>query len=88
MITVLTFVLILLLGVPFLLYCLYNFVREMAPYKRSVCTSSPIPALHSVEVIRAQRHSRPKSQLTSPTRLRYSDQNYAKPSRAFLKSLL
>jgi len=30
MITVLTFVLILLVGVPLLLYCLCNFVREMA----------------------------------------------------------
>jgi len=70
--TVYFFVAMLLVGVPFLLYCLWNFDRELKPHRSSVVVSTssksaPFRALQistfttQPKIIRLQEHSRSAS---------------------------
>jgi len=63
---------ILLVGIPFLLYCLWNFARELKPHRSSVVvsTSSKSARSHAIQIptfntlpkiIHLQQHSRSAS---------------------------
>ena len=74
--------LILLLGIPFLLYCLWNFARELKPRKSRVFAHSSLPAWGS---IRALPRFRPRRQ-NALFKLRSKavdcqDRDYSKPAR-------
>ena len=43
--------LILLLGIPFLLYCLWNFARELKPRRARVLAHSSLPAWGTVRAM-------------------------------------
>jgi hypothetical protein len=75
--------LILLLGIPFLLYCLWNFARELKPRKSRVFAHSSLPAWGSVPAMPMSRPSRQialfKSRSKVVDRL---DRDYPRPARA------
>jgi hypothetical protein len=70
--------LIPLLAIPFLLYCLWNFARELKPHKKRAFVSSSWPSRGSVEAIASPRLRRPDA---STAVTRRPGRDFTRPAR-------
>lgn len=74
--------LILLLGIPFLLYCLWNFERELKPRKTRVFAHSSLPAWGSVRAIPPPQLLRNNALFNSRSKsVDRLDHDYPRPAR-------
>lgn len=71
--------LILLLGIPFLLYCLWNFAREVKPRRKRALMFSALPSCSQPG--RVPRLVEKSTSLRSLTNLRGSDHDFTTPAR-------
>jgi hypothetical protein len=74
--------LILFLGIPFLLYCLWNFSRELNPRKTRVFEFTALPSWGSVRTMAMSRLRHQNASLNSGTKVvRRPDPDYPTPAR-------
>jgi hypothetical protein len=74
--------LVLLLGIAFLLYCLWNFSRDLKPRKTSVFAPSGWPAWGSVHPMPTPRLRRQNALFTSKANaVDHPDRDYRIPAR-------
>jgi hypothetical protein len=72
---------VLLVGIPFLLYCLWNFSREIKPRKADAFFS-PWPTLGSVPANPVSRFRRQNASFNPETKVVHRpDHDYASPAR-------
>jgi len=73
--------LILLFGIPFLLYCLWNFGGELKPRKTRSEMFSRLPDWGSVQAMSMPRVNPQNASLTPATETGYQDRDCTAPAR-------
>jgi hypothetical protein len=75
------FALILLLGIPFLLYCLWNFAREAKPRRRLFFMSSALPSLGSAQRVPMPRLMAKSASVNAGAKPRRPDRDFTTAAR-------